>query len=338
MLKEIEQTLRSHPFVPPRFFENYHIQTFLAGFISGFTLPNLKPERRLIDLSDGSKLAADCFWQKNKEIRSTVIVINGFEGYFGKGITPFGKNVSNKAYHFGFNVIHLRMRGEADTIHFTKSLVATDPVDDLTIVFQEFARWGLKKFYVIGLSGGGWVQLFSLCKLKKTIKKNILGSISISGPIDFFSTWDHANKHPLYSWLLLRIYKNLVTRRINIDPPGTWDTKQLKQINSLRGWGEAYVHIFEKFATIDEYHAKTDLALLLPHLTIPTLIIHAFDDPLVPAFPYTKIKNPHIITLLTKHGGHGGFFMLKPRYGDLDGHWAQNRAMEFIRLLEEKNN
>ena len=37
----------------------------------------------------------------------------------------------------------------------------------------------------------------------------------------------------------------------------------------------------------------------------------------------SQIKNPNIITLFTKFGGHSGFYTTQKRYGDLDGLWAK---------------
>jgi len=46
-------------------------------------------------------------------------------------------------------------------------------------------------------------------------------------------------------------------------------------------------------------------------------------------------NNPYFISLLTPCGAHGAFVTAKKMYGDLDRHWGQNRAIEFIRLLEK---
>ena len=75
-------------------------------------------------------------------------------------------------------------------------------------------------------------------------------------------------------------------------------------------------------------------------ISVPTLAIHAQDDPIVSFAPLTLEKfanNPNIIIMLTEHGGHGGFVNLRKKGEDLDRHWAQNRITEFFSLLEEKS-
>jgi len=106
---------------------------------------------------------------------------------------------------------------------------------------------------------------------------------------------------------------------------------------SNNGWGFGiYGDNVLKFSSWEDYTLKSDLVPYFPKIKIPTLVICSYDDPISPARVFENIKNPNIITLLTKHGGHGGFFTTKKLYGDLDGHWAQNRVMEFIRLIDKK--
>ncbi len=339
-LQRIAKVLRGHLFVVPRLLANKHMQMLLS-FITPYYHGNIaKQERRYIKLSDGSQLVADCFFQQKKEAHPTIVVINGFEGYVGSGASRFSEGISYKAYHFGFNVIHLKQRGEGDAIHLTHSLFAADPVPDMEAAFVQFINWGLHRFFLIGLSGGGWAALFAAAKLPARIQSKIAGIVSISPPINHLDTLAHAAQHPLYSWLLLQVYKNLVRRRAKIDPPGTWDMKQLRAIKTVRQWGETYLRrivsdLSEQVSAVDEYHRKTDLTPLLPKGTIPTLIIHAKDDPITPHGSFTTLSNPFILTLFPNDGAHGAFISAKKLYGDIDRHWAQNRAMEFISLLEQ---
>jgi hypothetical protein len=337
MLKQIERTLRSHPFVTPKFLQNAHIQTLFPRLMPYFKTQLPKAERRHIKLPDGSQLAANCWWQKDKEKYTTVVIIGGIEGYRNMRISRSVISTCNKAYYLGYNVIHLKQRAEGDTVSLTKS-IGYSPYD-LPIVFDQLKAWNLKKVFVIGFSAGGYNLLFALGELGKKAKEYVLGAIAISAPTNVLETWQHVEKNAFYDRVLLDFYKHLIKRRAKIDPPGTWDIKELNKIKTKRELGQKYMYLWnfgKKISTLEEFDKKSDASLMIPKIKIPTLIISAYDDSLSPVVPFTKVSNPSIITLLTKHGGHGGFFSLKPKYGDLDGHWAQNRAMEFIRLLENQ--
>lgn len=248
----------------------------------------------------------------------------------------FVMNMAQKAYHLGYNVIHLKQRGEGDSIHLTKS-IGYNP-DDLPIAFEQFTSWGLKHIFVIGYSAGGYNLLFSLGVLGEKAKKLVSGAVVISAPSRMSEVWQYVEKNPFYDRQLLNMYKHFIRRRATIDPPGTWDIKELNKIKTKYEWGKRYMQHWdyvEKVSTLEEFDKKSDAILLAKNVKIPTLIINAHDDPLSPSAGFASIYNSNLITLIPKHGGHGGFFTTKKLYGDLDGHWAQNRAIEFISLLEK---
>jgi predicted alpha/beta-fold hydrolase len=64
---------------------------------------------------------------------------------------------------------------------------------------------------------------------------------------------------------------------------------------------------------------------------VPTLIIHALDDPFVRMLPKTRadlIANPDVSLIETDHGGHCAF--LEPRTLASDGYWAERTLLRFI--------
>jgi predicted alpha/beta-fold hydrolase len=68
------------------------------------------------------------------------------------------------------------------------------------------------------------------------------------------------------------------------------------------------------------------------NVRIPTLIIHAEDDPFIPFEPLRDSvfsENPYIMMVATKRGGHVAFVSSRT---DEDRFWAENRAVEFFRL------
>lgn len=69
---------------------------------------------------------------------------------------------------------------------------------------------------------------------------------------------------------------------------------------------------------------------------MPTLIIHALDDPFVPHathFDYNWDSNPLLVPLMVECGGHNGFYgrdSLVP--------WHNRCAIEFLKNLEKQSN
>jgi predicted alpha/beta-fold hydrolase len=73
-------------------------------------------------------------------------------------------------------------------------------------------------------------------------------------------------------------------------------------------------------------------------LTVPTLILYAADDPLfdpsiIPDLQGVCAANPHLDLVLTRHGGHVGYYSGvtgQRRSQDPDPWWAWNRVLDWV--------
>jgi predicted alpha/beta-fold hydrolase len=88
------------------------------------------------------------------------------------------------------------------------------------------------------------------------------------------------------------------------------------------------------FADALDYYAKASSLPLIKHIRVPTLIIHAEDDPFIPFAPLrdpTVAANPYVILIAPERGGHVAF--LSANAGE-DRFWAENRLVEFCQMLD----
>lgn len=339
-IAHIRTELHKQPFVPLRFFANKQLQ--ILAFIAApfFTTKHPKEIKKTITGADNNKIGITCWFHDDYDNHATVVILNGFEGYSTSGDSLFGKGYGHKAFYHGYNVIFLKQRGEGKTLHMTKS-IGDFYVDDLPLTLKEIATWNRKSLYVIGISLGGWAATLAVGRLGKNVPSNFRGLVSISAPTSTKEAWTHVEQNAFYDWMLMRKYKSLIHRRIKVDPPGTWDMNALKNIKTKRQFFETYMHTFgypDKFVTLDEYFEKTDTIPYIKTMAVPMLIINAQDDPVVPVAPFkaTEVqKNPNVITLLPEYGSHGCFIGKKKYVHDLDRHWAQNRAFEYINAIEK---
>ena len=70
---------------------------------------------------------------------------------------------------------------------------------------------------------------------------------------------------------------------------------------------------------------------MIDRIAVPTLILHALDDPFIRLRTETRAlihDNPNIMLLETEHGGHCAF-LGKARNGD-DGYWAETTLLRFL--------
>lgn len=106
------------------------------------------------------------------------------------------------------------------------------------------------------------------------------------------------------------------------------------QARTIRQFDEAFTAPVSGFRDADDYYEKASAAPLLGCIRVPTLIIHSVDDPFLPWEPFTREtvrKNPQLLLVLTRKGGHVGF-VEQDRQQDVDRLWAENRIIDYFRL------
>ena len=94
---------------------------------------------------------------------------------------------------------------------------------------------------------------------------------------------------------------------------------------------------YNGFRDAMDYYNQASSLPFIPQIKVPTLLIHAKDDPFIPFEPFTDERiaaNPMVHLLATERGGHVAFF--GKRQPDEDRAWAENRAIEFCRLLSRQ--
>ena len=81
---------------------------------------------------------------------------------------------------------------------------------------------------------------------------------------------------------------------------------------------------------VDDYYSRSSCGQYLRDIHIPTLILHAKDDPFssVEAIPSVNQLSPRTILELSAHGGHVGF--VQGMFPGREEYWLEKRIPEFI--------
>ena len=101
-------------------------------------------------------------------------------------------------------------------------------------------------------------------------------------------------------------------------------------MRSLREFDDKVTARFSGFAGADDYYFRAASARVLDRITLPTLVIHAQDDPFIRILPETRAKlaaNRNIEFIETTHGGHCAFLAAANGY---DGRWAEREIVKFV--------
>ena len=109
----------------------------------------------------------------------------------------------------------------------------------------------------------------------------------------------------------------------------------LSAIDSFWQYDDRVVAKLHGFDDVHDYYKRSSSRQYLKSITVPTLVIHAIDDPFMTAevLPGQDELSPFVQLEFTQQGGHVGFiaggFPFKPVY------WLEQRIPEFF--LEHAN-
>jgi hypothetical protein len=116
------------------------------------------------------------------------------------------------------------------------------------------------------------------------------------------------------------------------------DVSAFKPMRSLRHFDHQIVARYCGFRDADDYYFRAASARVVDQIAVPTLILHALDDPFIRLFPETRAKllaNPYIAFVETRYGGHCAYLSRDP--GE-EIHWAESATIRFLLTATGKSN
>jgi uncharacterized protein len=335
LLVPIARALSEKPFVPHHLFRSGHGQT-----LAGYAWPRrsrLKDHHldsaRLFEVEPGVRVLAYCRWQKQRDEHPTVLLLHGLEGST-ESIYILG--TADKAYRAGFNVVRANLRTCGKTEHLTPTIYHSGLTGDISFIIRELIETdGLKEIYLVGFSMSGNMSLRLAGEEAANLPRELAALCAVSPSVDLVAAANTIERRSnwIYQRSFIRSLRTRVRRKKQLFPE-LYDTRGLRRVRTIRDFDERYTARLAGYRDADDYYTRASSLPVLSLIRRPTLIIHAEDDPFIPFAPLrhpSVAANPHIILLAPKHGGHVGF-VGESTEGE-DRFWAENRIVEFCRLL-----
>jgi len=294
------------------------------------------PVRRYFDVARATRVVADCHWQAEPWMHTTLIALHGLNG---SSEAHYMRGLAAKAFARGMNVVRLNQRNCGDTEHLSEGLFHSGLTADAAHVVDELTRVdGLPAIGVAGYSLGGNLALKLAGEYGAHAPKTLIGVAAVS-PIIEISECTRALERPgnfLYQWNFVRDLKRRMRRKGQCTP-GMFDLSKLDSVTTVRGFDETYTAPYFGFRNAEDYYHRASAMRVIDRIQVPALIITSEDDPFVPSAPFRDPKvtgNPHIDLRISRHGGHCGF--VGDKAGMDDGYWAENQIVDFLGSLSRR--
>ncbi len=326
-------------FRPRPFLSNGHLQTIAGNFLPR---PNHlgPPESVLVEVAPAtasqpaSSVLCHCHWQ-SPELRAsapTAIILHGLEG---SSSSQYVLGNANKLFAAGCNAIRMNMRNCGGTERESPTLYHSGLSADVLAVLRHFAaREHLRSIALVGYSMGGNLVLKLAGDLGSNPPPELRSVIAISPAMDLGPSADalHAPANRLYERRFLRALTRRFRRKAALFPH-LYDPARADGLRSLRDFDDRITAFYSGFTGADDYYHRAAAARVLDRISVPTLILHALDDPFIRLTPETRAKirnNPHITLIEPAHGGHCAFLARPIPAHNYDGYWAEHTLLRFL--------
>jgi predicted alpha/beta-fold hydrolase len=317
-------------FEPPFPLRNPHLMTIAAAFWRRKFAHLNTSTPRLFETEPGTQVRADCHWQKSPAEHATLILLHGLEGSSDSG---YMLGTADKAFYAGFNVLRMNQRNCGGTDDLTPTLYNSGLSCDARAVVRELIeRDSLPEIFAAGFSMGGNLVLKMAAEFGESAPLELRAVAGICPSCDLGACADAIGelRNRIYERHFVRRLKRRMIHKAKLFPE-KYPLNGLAKIRSVRQFDNAITAKFCGFRDADDYYTRSSALGLLAEIRVPTLLLVAQDDPMIPFRSFERAKlsaNPHIILETPRHGGHCGFIT---RGGSGERFWAETRIVEFCR-------
>lgn len=319
----------SESFAPRRGLRGAQVQTVLGTLLPR---PPLGPgEERVVRVAPEAQLLLRCHWQPERRRALTLLMVHGLQG---SSESPYVLGVGHKALAAGFNLVRMNVRNCGGTAHLSQTLYHSGLSGDVQQVARALLEQEkLPRLALVGYSMGGNMVLKALGEWGGEAPRELVAAAVVCPSMDLGPGADLLERlsNRIYQWYFLRSLKRSYREKARLFPETFRSAEKLHGVHTIRQFDDVITAPAMGFRDAADYYDRASSSRVLERIAVPTLIVHALDDPFVPLLPETRARleaNPHITLVATAHGGHCAFLAPVDGY---DGRWAERRLVEFLK-------
>ncbi|PIE00211.1 MAG: hydrolase [Thiothrix nivea] len=313
--------IHSH-FRPPWWLRSPHLQTIWPSLFRKRAV--FTPEWQRVELEDGDFM--DLAWHRHSNPAAPlVLMIHGLEGSLE---SHYAGNMLAALRAGGFNAVLLHLRGRGREPNRLPQSYHSGATDDLRLILAHLAAQQQLPAAVIGVSLGGNLLLKYLGEEGENCPLQAAIAISVPFQLKACARQLQTGFARIYGrYLLNRLRQSYRDKFSRMSSPLAVKVEDLKTLWQFDNRVTAPLH---GFAGADDYYRQCSCRQFLADIAIPTLIIHAQDDPfMTPAIIPQENEMADSVTLeLTRYGGHAGF--IDYQQGGLY-YWLEPRVVSHLR-------
>ncbi|WP_417847978.1 YheT family hydrolase [Thalassoglobus sp.] len=307
------------------------MQTILGACISGITSPREISVRRHVHLDDG-----DCLlliddlpvsdWQNGNDV---AILVHGLGG---SSESPYVRRIAAKLRSEGMRTFRLNLRGCGEGKGLARNLYHAGRTEDLQGAIEEIQRLCPgSTIHLGGFSLGGNIVLKWLGERPEEAAQLVHRAIAVNPPVRLADCTDAIGKK-IFGFYD-RYFAKMLYRQLQQSFDGKLDQSQFPPPRRIIEFDETITAPRTGFDSAQHYYETCSAAPVIYDILVPTMILSAADDPLIPARILQELDLPDSIHLhVAESGGHLGYYSRGAV--DPDRWWMDWRVLDWFKSKE----
>ena len=315
----LRSAFRPHPLA-----RGAHLQTILPALLRPTPATTLRLER--LELPDGDFV--DLGWAGD-DSGPIAVLVHGLGGGFD---SKYQLGLTRRLVTRGWRVCALQLRGAGPEANRLARAYHQGDTADLRYLWRLLRVREPNVFLAsVGWSLGGNITLKALGEESEAAAPDIACAVSV--PFDLLACAEHLRRGfaRTYQKRLLDSLKDMVRRKHALLPVGApADLERALRSRDFFEYDDAFTAPLNGFADAHDYYRRAVCTPYLPRIRVPTMILHALDDPFMPPgiLPAESSLSASTDLELAPRGGHVGF-VAAARYG-LPYCWSEQRICELL--------
>lgn len=326
-----EPNLPLPDFEPHPLFRGGHAQTLAGHFLPSRLVP-YKAMQHVVDLPDGDRVVLhdDCpeGWRSGDPI---VLLIHGLAGSHA---SLYLRRIAAKLETIGVRSFRMDLRGCGAGERLARLPYHSGRTEDAAAALNYLARLCPDSPAALtGFSLGGNITLKLMGEVGSRPPGNLVRAMAVCPPVDLAacSAAISRNLNRLYDRYFVRLLLGQLKSRQLILPDAPMVAFP-KPPRRLFEFDDSFTAPICGFQTAANYYRTCSSGQFLADIELPTLILAARNDPMIPPQPLEEAPRSRAVLLhLTDSGGHLGY--VSRSADDGDRRWMDWRVVEWIRSL-----
>ncbi|MSQ56527.1 MAG: alpha/beta fold hydrolase [Limnohabitans sp.] len=291
----------------PRWLPGGHLQTIHASLFAKTGQVQQAWRRQRWITPDEDFIDVD--WLDNTNNNSPLLIL--FHGLEGSSQSHYAKAFAHIAQQQQWQMVVVHFRGCGGEINLAPRAYHSGDYQEIHWMMEQIQKYHAGRKYVVGISLGGnalmrWVQ-----ESGATARQYVRATCAVCSPLDLYTS-GHAigqgiNRYIYTPWFLGTMKPRALHKLKQF--PALFNREQLMRAKDLYDFDNVFTAPLHGFKNTQDYWTRASAKPHMRNIALPSLVIHAQNDPFIPAHSLPKAQevSQDVELWQPRTGGHVGF-------------------------------